>query len=263
MGLARRIVAGARVEHAQQVGEGGDAADRRAGGRRSALLLQCHRRRSPAGRRRRHCSTRSSRSGSSGPLNASTGPSRSCRLDDRGRPGSASSPPSGSSLESRRSSAKPPARWHLAGRELDLAVAARRVPARVADAGSDAGGARRVRSSCICTPWLLRHRARLRLGYGGSTGALVLWGIGAVVGGPSSGSPAGPGGTRRMAAGGAIGLLAAVAIAEGDYLIGILPESAVGSASSSSGSSCRSSSGGRCRAAAGILAVVPAHSRSA
>ncbi len=41
--LPARVAAGARVEHAQQVGEGGHAPDRRARGRRAALLLQRHR----------------------------------------------------------------------------------------------------------------------------------------------------------------------------------------------------------------------------
>ena len=39
-GWPRRIVAGARVQHAQQVRQRRHAADRRAGGRRAALLLQ-------------------------------------------------------------------------------------------------------------------------------------------------------------------------------------------------------------------------------
>ena len=47
MRLSRRIVAGARIEHAQQIGEGCDAPDRRSGSWRSALLLKRHRRRQP------------------------------------------------------------------------------------------------------------------------------------------------------------------------------------------------------------------------
>ena len=43
--LVGRVVAGARVQHAQQVGQRGDAADRGARARRPALLLQRHRRR--------------------------------------------------------------------------------------------------------------------------------------------------------------------------------------------------------------------------
>jgi len=71
----------------------------------------------------------------------------------------------------------------------------------------------------------------LRYGYGGSTGSLVLWGIGALVGGPVFGVAGWTwrfeGGWRRA---GAVGLLAAIAIAEGAYLVGILPEPAVGAA---------------------------------
>ena len=70
---------------------------------------------------------------------------------------------------------------------------------------------------------------QLRFGYGGSTGALILWGIGAMVGGPVFGVAGWTwrfeDGWRRAAA---VGLLAAVAIAEGGYLIRILPEAAVG-----------------------------------
>ncbi len=43
--LPGRIVAGARIQHAQRIGQGADAADRGARGRRAALLLQGHRRR--------------------------------------------------------------------------------------------------------------------------------------------------------------------------------------------------------------------------
>lgn len=72
---------------------------------------------------------------------------------------------------------------------------------------------------------------QLRFGFGGSTGALVLWGIGAIVGGPVFGVA---GWTWRFESGwrraAAIGLLAAVAIAEGGYLIAILPEASVGAA---------------------------------
>jgi hypothetical protein len=70
---------------------------------------------------------------------------------------------------------------------------------------------------------------QLRYGYGGSTGALVLWGIAALVGGPVFGVAGWTwrfeDGWRRAAA---IGLLAAVAIAEGIYLSRILPEPSVG-----------------------------------
>jgi hypothetical protein len=70
---------------------------------------------------------------------------------------------------------------------------------------------------------------QLRFGYGGSTGSLVLWSIAATVGGPVFGLAGWTwrveDGWRRAAA---IGLLAAVAIAEGCYLILILPEAAVG-----------------------------------
>jgi hypothetical protein len=70
---------------------------------------------------------------------------------------------------------------------------------------------------------------QLRFGYGGSTGSLVLWSIAAIVGGPVFGVAGWTwrveDGWRRAAA---IGLLAAVAIAEGFYLIAIIPEPAVG-----------------------------------
>ncbi|MFL5641521.1 MAG: DUF6518 family protein [Chloroflexota bacterium] len=70
---------------------------------------------------------------------------------------------------------------------------------------------------------------QLRFGYGGSTGSLVLWAVAATVGGPVFGLAGWTwrveDGWRRAAA---IGLLAAVAIAEGCYLILILPEPAVG-----------------------------------
>ena len=69
----------------------------------------------------------------------------------------------------------------------------------------------------------------LRYGYGASTGSLVFWGLGALVGGPVFGlaglSWRFDDGWRRA---GAIGLLAAVAIAEGIYLTRILPAVAVG-----------------------------------
>ena len=55
--LLPRIVAGARVKHPQQVRQRRDASDRGSGGRRSALLLQRHRRRQPLDRidlRHRH-----------------------------------------------------------------------------------------------------------------------------------------------------------------------------------------------------------------
>jgi hypothetical protein len=72
---------------------------------------------------------------------------------------------------------------------------------------------------------------QLRFGYGGGTGSLVLWSIAAAVGGPVFGVAGWTwrfdDGWRRSAA---IGLLAAVAIAEGFYLILILPEPAVGAA---------------------------------
>ena len=45
MRLAGRIGAGTRIEHPQQIRKRGDAADRRAGGGRTALLLQGHGRR--------------------------------------------------------------------------------------------------------------------------------------------------------------------------------------------------------------------------
>jgi hypothetical protein len=69
----------------------------------------------------------------------------------------------------------------------------------------------------------------LRYGYGASTSSLLLWGSAAVVGGPVFGiagwSWRFEAGWRRAAA---VGLLAACAIAEGVYLIVILPDPAVG-----------------------------------
>jgi hypothetical protein len=69
----------------------------------------------------------------------------------------------------------------------------------------------------------------LRYGYGASTSSLLLWGSAAVVGGPVFGiagwSWRFETGWRRAAA---VGLLAASAIAEGAYLIAILPDPAVG-----------------------------------
>jgi hypothetical protein len=70
---------------------------------------------------------------------------------------------------------------------------------------------------------------QLRYGYGGSTGSLAFWGLGALVGGPLFGvagwSWRSGAGWRRAAA---IGLLAAVPIAEGIYLTRILPDVTVG-----------------------------------
>ncbi|MFL5674736.1 MAG: DUF6518 family protein [Chloroflexota bacterium] len=70
---------------------------------------------------------------------------------------------------------------------------------------------------------------QLRFGYGGGTGSLVLWSVAAAIGGPVFGVAGWTwrveDGWRRAAA---IGLLGAVAIAEGCYLISILPEAAVG-----------------------------------
>jgi hypothetical protein len=69
----------------------------------------------------------------------------------------------------------------------------------------------------------------LRYGIGGGTGALVLWGLGAVVGGPVFGLAGrwwrGPSHRRRAIA---LGLLAAVAIAEGLYHAIVLGEPPVG-----------------------------------
>ena len=70
---------------------------------------------------------------------------------------------------------------------------------------------------------------QLRFGYGGSKNSLVLWGIAALIGGPVFGVA---GWTWRFGSGwrraGAIGLMAAVPIAEGLYLSRILAEPAVG-----------------------------------
>ena len=65
---------------------------------------------------------------------------------------------------------------------------------------------------------------QLRYGYGASTGALIFWGIGSLAGGVVyglAGRAWRTGGPRQRAA--AIGLLAAVYIAEGIYLLNILP----------------------------------------
>lgn len=70
---------------------------------------------------------------------------------------------------------------------------------------------------------------QLRFGYGGGTGALVFWTLGGLVGGFVYGL-AGHGwrfGGRWVRAA-AIGLMAAVFVAEGLYLMGILPDPAVG-----------------------------------
>ncbi len=69
----------------------------------------------------------------------------------------------------------------------------------------------------------------LRYGIGGGTGSLVLWGLGAFVGGPIFGMAGhawrtGPHRQRAIA----LGLLVAVAIAEGVYNAVVLPHPAVG-----------------------------------
>ncbi len=70
---------------------------------------------------------------------------------------------------------------------------------------------------------------QLRYGYGGSTGSLVLWGIASLVGGPVFGA-AGRWwrDARPWLRAAAIGLVGAVFVAEGVYLVLILPEAAVG-----------------------------------
>lgn len=70
---------------------------------------------------------------------------------------------------------------------------------------------------------------QMRYGIGGGTGSLVLWGISAVLGGPVFGSAGrmwrtGPPTARSIA----LGLLAAVAIAEGIYHALVLDEPPVG-----------------------------------
>ncbi len=69
----------------------------------------------------------------------------------------------------------------------------------------------------------------LRFGYGASSSSLLVWGTGALVGGAVFGI-AGRWwrGDRPWRRGLAIGLLAAVTIAEGVYLVGILTEPVVG-----------------------------------
>jgi len=69
----------------------------------------------------------------------------------------------------------------------------------------------------------------LRYGYGMSTGMLVFWGLGAVVGGPVFGAAgrAWRAGSQRQRAA-ALGLLVAVAVAEGIYNAVVLEHPAVG-----------------------------------
>lgn len=70
---------------------------------------------------------------------------------------------------------------------------------------------------------------QLRFGYGGSTTSLIVWSTAAIAGGAVYG-PLGrwwrTGGTGQR--GMALGFLGAVWVAEGVYLIGILPEPAIG-----------------------------------
>jgi len=70
---------------------------------------------------------------------------------------------------------------------------------------------------------------QLRYGYGGGTGSLIFWGLGAVVGGPIYGIAGhwwrGPIHRRRAIA---LGLLAAVAIAEGAYNVLVVDHVTVG-----------------------------------
>ena len=70
---------------------------------------------------------------------------------------------------------------------------------------------------------------QLRFGYGGSTSSWILWGAGAIVGGPVYGLAGrwwrGPSHRRRTVA---IGLLAAVAIAEGAYNVLVVDHVTVG-----------------------------------
>jgi Family of unknown function (DUF6518) len=69
----------------------------------------------------------------------------------------------------------------------------------------------------------------LRFGYGAGSGSLVFWGIGALVGGTVFGLAGRAWRDERpWHRAVAIGLLAAVTIAEGVYLIGILTEPLIG-----------------------------------
>jgi hypothetical protein len=72
---------------------------------------------------------------------------------------------------------------------------------------------------------------QLRYGYGGGTSSLIIWGLGAVVGGPVFGVAGhwwrGPVHRRRSLA---MGLLAAVAIAEGAYNLLVVDHASVGAA---------------------------------
>ena len=72
---------------------------------------------------------------------------------------------------------------------------------------------------------------QLRFGYGGGTGAWIFWGLGALVGGPVFGIAGhwwrGPAHRRRAIA---IGLLGAVAVAEGAYHVLVVDHPTVGAA---------------------------------
>ena len=72
---------------------------------------------------------------------------------------------------------------------------------------------------------------QLRYGYGGGTGSWIFWGLGAVVGGPVFGVAGhwwrGPVHRRRAIA---LGLLAAVAVAEGAYNVLVVDHAAAGAA---------------------------------
>ena len=100
---------------------------------------------------------------------------------------------------------------------------------------------------------------QLRFGYAGSTPAVVFWSIGALVGGPVFGV-AGHWwrhGDRRQHIV-AIGLMGAVVVAEGVYLLSILPDAAVGRAAIAIGLALPVALGGSTRdRLLGLAALAP------
>ena len=119
----------------------------------------------------------------------------------------------------------------VAGRQRDLAVAARRVPARVAACRTAAGPPppASVRSLFALVGYYAM--IQLRYGYGGvDRSRCVFWGLGALVGGPGLRRRRLVVAVRATAGGGPArsGCSPRSPIAEGVYLIRILPDAAVG-----------------------------------